>query len=185
MLLYWLASRAINIMRNKKAYDKEYRLAHKEKLSAQHKEWYLKNRAAQLLKKKEYMLKHKNKNNARTKKWKKKHPGACKAWYEDNRHRISLNRTFYSANKKGHSPCYSSLDRVEQAFTGHCHVCGVPEKECTSKLHLDHNHITGEFRGWLCSRCNLSLGLVNDDPKLLTSLLNYINKNQTEQVEVK
>jgi hypothetical protein len=35
---------------------------------------------------------------------------------------------------------------------GHCALCpGVPG---TRRLHVDHNHATGEVRGLLCHRCN-------------------------------
>lgn len=30
------------------------------------------------------------------------------------------------------------------------------------KVHLDHDHVTGKFRGWLCNKCNLGLGSLGD-----------------------
>ena len=39
---------------------------------------------------------------------------------------------------------------------------------------MDHDHITGEFRGWLCSRCNLMLGNTGDSVVLLQGLLTYV-----------
>lgn len=33
-----------------------------------------------------------------------------------------------------------------------CYFCGV--KENGKKLHLDHNHLTGEIRGYACQNCN-------------------------------
>lgn len=35
------------------------------------------------------------------------------------------------------------------------------------RLAIDHNHLTDEIRGLLCTKCNLVLGLVNDDVSIL------------------
>src|SRR5882672_1575066 len=40
-----------------------------------------------------------------------------------------------------------------------CESCGKP---CSKKLAADHDHATGKFRGWLCSRCNTGIGLLGD-----------------------
>lgn len=42
-----------------------------------------------------------------------------------------------------------------------CEICGRAPRE-QSILHLDHDHGSGEFRGWLCARCNLALGKLGD-----------------------
>lgn len=39
---------------------------------------------------------------------------------------------------------------------------------------FDHNHETGEPRGWLCDRCNKVLGLVRDDIGLLHRMAEYL-----------
>lgn len=36
---------------------------------------------------------------------------------------------------------------------GPCDIC-----HRVLKLNFDHDHSTGEFRGWLCTRCNTGLG---------------------------
>lgn len=41
----------------------------------------------------------------------------------------------------------------------------------------DHDHITGEFRGWLCHDCNRGIGNLGDDYDRVTRAANYINKN--------
>ncbi len=53
-----------------------------------------------------------------------------------------------------------------------CEVCGRFGRIC-----YDHNHKTGEFRGWLCFKCNIALGMIDDNPKTLTDLAKYIIKN--------
>jgi len=39
---------------------------------------------------------------------------------------------------------------------------------------VDHNHQTGEVRGLLCSRCNTSAGLMDDDADNLRQLADYL-----------
>ena len=39
---------------------------------------------------------------------------------------------------------------------------------------LDHNHGTGEFRGFLCDSCNTGLGKFGDDPDLLARAIEYL-----------
>src|SRR6266498_2970562 len=51
----------------------------------------------------------------------------------------------------------------------HCDICG---KEIRSKeIHVDHNHINGKVRGYLCSACNKGLGLFNDSFDTIQSAL--------------
>ena len=38
---------------------------------------------------------------------------------------------------------------------GHCALCPATPK--TRRLHVDHDHKTGEVRGLLCHRCNRAL----------------------------
>lgn len=39
-----------------------------------------------------------------------------------------------------------------------CEASGMPPGK--QSLHLDHDHISGAFRGWLSAPCNLALGLL-------------------------
>ena len=53
----------------------------------------------------------------------------------------------------------------------YCTICGSFGNIC-----FDHDHITGFFRGWICKRCNLTLGLVKDSTDLLKMMILYLNK---------
>ena len=57
-----------------------------------------------------------------------------------------------------------------------CEVCG--NKHNTRALHLDHDHATGKFRGWLCNGCNSALGHVKDDPAVLRKLADYLEQRR-------
>tara|TARA_R100000781_G_scaffold1447_2_gene2390 strand:- start:1239 stop:1580 length:342 start_codon:yes stop_codon:yes gene_type:complete len=53
-----------------------------------------------------------------------------------------------------------------------CQCCGRPAKN--HKLSLDHDHETGEFRGWLCQPCNRSLGIIGDDLESVMRFVTYL-----------
>jgi hypothetical protein len=44
--------------------------------------------------------------------------------------------------------------------TGICECCSNPPT--APGMHLDHDHETGRFRGWLCSNCNTAIGKLGD-----------------------
>jgi len=56
-----------------------------------------------------------------------------------------------------------------------CECCGGPPNG-KGRLHLDHDHRTGKFRGWLCSRCNISLGGFGDSVEGLEKAIEYLTK---------
>lgn len=58
----------------------------------------------------------------------------------------------------------------------HCELCN---KHVTiqGKMHLDHSHTTGKFRGWLCNTCNLSLGHLGDNVAGLERAIAYLKLN--------
>lgn len=60
--------------------------------------------------------------------------------------------------------------------TGHrCEVCGLQGAPSPGRrLHIDHCHTTGRFRGLLCSPCNRALGLVEDDTDRVLKLAKYL-----------
>ena len=43
-------------------------------------------------------------------------------------------------------------------------VCGLCGHTSRKTLHLDHNHYTGEARGYVCNRCNAAVALYDQDP---------------------
>lgn len=42
--------------------------------------------------------------------------------------------------------------------------------------HLDHCHMTGKFRGWLCNRCNRGLGYFDDCIEGLQQAIRYLQR---------
>lgn len=42
---------------------------------------------------------------------------------------------------------------------------------------LDHDHMTGKFRGFLCIACNTALGVFGDDESGILRALDYVRRN--------
>lgn len=60
---------------------------------------------------------------------------------------------------------------------GGCAICGSPDPRNRSKANrfsVDHCHKTGDVRGLLCGPCNTGIGQLNDDPKILTAAIGYL-----------
>jgi hypothetical protein len=67
------------------------------------------------------------------------------------------------------------------AQDGHCALCAAtPEqqKHRYKRLHVDHDHITGDVRALLCSGCNLAIGNFGDDPARLRAAADYIDRHR-------
>jgi hypothetical protein len=56
-----------------------------------------------------------------------------------------------------------------------CECCGIITPP--DKLNLDHDHITFDFRGWLCRSCNLGLGSLGDNIEGLEKAIAYLRKS--------
>jgi hypothetical protein len=59
---------------------------------------------------------------------------------------------------------------------GKCQACG----EVPDVLHLDHDHTTDKFRGWVCEGCNHSMGKSNDDPEKLIKQAEYLRERSSK-----
>jgi hypothetical protein len=60
-----------------------------------------------------------------------------------------------------------------------CELCGgKPNGYRNRVLFLDHDHLTGAFRGWLCNNCNMAIGLLKDNPELCEKVAQYLRRPQ-------
>lgn len=55
----------------------------------------------------------------------------------------------------------------------YCLICG-DKLRGGFQTHLDHNHKTGEKRGFLCTNCNRGLGHFQDNPSILEQAIIYL-----------
>jgi hypothetical protein len=60
---------------------------------------------------------------------------------------------------------------------GLCAICGKEGDGRWKKLCVDHCHSSGKVRKLLCRNCNMVLGQVGDNAKLLEKMVIYLNEH--------
>lgn len=73
--------------------------------------------------------------------------------------------------KKRYGITISEYEERMALQEGKCAICNESPKR---SLHVDHCHISGNFRGLLCGSCNRAIGLMQDDPERLQSAIEYL-----------
>lgn len=80
-------------------------------------------------------------------------------------------------------------DRYDAMFVaqgGLCAICQEPERAVlrgvVKRLCVDHDHETGRVRALLCARCNRAVGMMQDDPELLSLAAGYLTFHRGEVV---
>lgn len=81
-------------------------------------------------------------------------------------------KKLYASNKKHYRMVWEK--RVygvckEDFKYNYCAICGI-----TERLHIDHCHNSGDVRGLLCSNCNLGIGNLKDNIKILKNAILYL-----------
>jgi hypothetical protein len=100
-------------------------------------------------------------------KWREGHPREHRGRHVKNRYRIGLDE-------------YEALASV---VGGKCPICGEPPTAPLKTLDLDHDHVTGRVRGFLCRGCNLALGGARDNPDILRALAEYVEQHRAIPIE--
>lgn len=103
------------------------------------------------------------------------------AWRKANpeKHRDHLRRANAKSGRRHHlkSRFGITVEQFDVLFAtcnGICQICDQPERRAGRRLSLDHDHATGRLRGFICSRCNILLGLLRDDPEMLERAAAYL-----------
>jgi hypothetical protein len=106
-------------------------------------------------------------------------------WRKDKRHWICQNKKRQWSGQKNYRTegfIYVSVAEYEalvSAQNGLCATCGNP----MLSPRLDHDHYAKAARGLLCNRCNVVLGMVDDDISLLAAMVIYLDKSRRRQNE--
>ncbi len=63
-----------------------------------------------------------------------------------------------------------------------CECCGEkpPPRRQKTLIVCDHNQRTQKFRGWICQRCNVMLGMLNESVDTAKKLIAYIERTEAE-----
>jgi len=72
------------------------------------------------------------------------------------------------------------IRKTAPPMSQYCDCCGIENVPIKGhryqKFCLDHNPEKGIFRGWLCRKCNVAIGLLGDDVAGLQRALAYLQK---------
>lgn len=68
---------------------------------------------------------------------------------------------------------YNSLLKQQK---GLCKICRRVNTN-GRRLSVDHNHITRKVRGLLCGPCNVAIGMLQDSPSRLQTVIKYLEQN--------
>lgn len=93
----------------------------------------------------------------------------AKDWYENNKERYVNNALL---RKYGVTLEQYNLLRAQQDFR--CAVCNMHETDVGKKMFVDHDHSTGKIRKLLCTRCNVGIGMLQDNPDIMECAAKYI-----------
>lgn len=111
--------------------------------------------------------------------WNKAHPdsNSGQGWLKTHPVEAALHRRRATLKRSGTTP--EEVDKTWELQNGACANANCAKtfpKDGSGKkrLHADHDHRTGRFRGLLCARCNLALGTVDDDMSKLEGLIAYL-----------
>ena len=66
------------------------------------------------------------------------------------------------------------FDELYDLQQGCCAICGIHQSGLKQTLSIDHDHKTGGVRGLLCNKCNLALGSLGDDVRVLQRAVDYL-----------
>lgn len=96
-----------------------------------------------------------------------KHNEYNKKWRKNNLHKTSAwaRRRMYGLNQ-------DQFDCMFLEQQGKCLACHTDMNPPV----VDHCHATGKIRGLLCKNCNTSLGMAQDNPRILIALADYLEK---------
>lgn len=120
------------------------------------------------------------------KKRKTESQSACKKrWRENNREKWRKQRRddYRFGKARGRHLKYHygiSLEDYDEMFrqqNGLCAICEKPEIATNQfgvkRLAVDHDHTTGKIRGLLCQRCNMAIGLMDNNSNLFEAAIQY------------
>ena len=92
-------------------------------------------------------------------------------WYKNHRD-VSIERTRRSRFKRLYDLTLEQYEQLLKRQGGQCAICG--DTNGNRRLCVDHNHVTGQVRGLLCTSCNTALERLETAPLWYERALHYL-----------
>lgn len=94
--------------------------------------------------------------------------------YDKARRQENKRKYFMQKIKRSYRITAEEFDLMLSRSYGRCDIC----YKCFSgrEPFIDHDHSSGNVRGLLCSKCNFSVGLLDDNPEIVDRLYRYLNE---------
>lgn len=121
------------------------------------------------------------KANIWNKEYRKNNPEIHREWAKKGREKLGSFRNIQEICRRRGITVEQYYELVE-LYDNKCAICRKEEtkkarKEGIAKLSVDHCHVTNKVRGLLCHDCNTGIGKFLDDPVLLRTAAEYIEKH--------
>jgi hypothetical protein len=103
---------------------------------------------------------------------------------QTSEYRKAYNRANPEVKRGQHRRVYGvSREQYEAMLSEQQGLCGICNRSLP--LSIDHDHATGFVRGLLCSNCNIGIGNLQDDARLLLSAVHYLNQSNERRTALK
>ena len=99
-------------------------------------------------------------------------------WQANNKERDSLTK-FKAHLKRTYNLSYEEYSRMFAEQEGKCAIC---HNYSDRRLDVDHNHTTNQIRQLLCSNCNTTIGLVDENIVILENIISYLKQHKTSEL---
>jgi hypothetical protein len=141
-----------------KAIKRQWALDNPDKVKESHKKSY---------------YKHRDERKEKQKVFNKRHYDAHKKELQ-----VSALKRYHSVVKlRKYKITQQEVENILKHQNNKCAICGTDNWGYNGPA-IDHNHITGKVRGFLCNKCNLALGLIKDSQEVAISMATYLSNNQ-------
>ena len=112
----------------------------------------------------------------------------CAAYRADPKNKArahALRKARYAADPESHAAAQRhryyglSPEKGKALFAAQgkkCAICKTDKPRGRGAWHLDHDHSTGELRGFLCQQCNTGLGNFQDNTERMEAAAAYLRR---------
>jgi hypothetical protein len=99
------------------------------------------------------------------------HAEKSKTWAKNNPDKVKAHRRKRNLKTK-YNITVEEYDKMFEEQQGKCFICSsVADRR---RLNVDHCHDTGKVRKLLCDKCNMALGLLEDDIDRIQKVREYL-----------